>query len=246
MYQNLSRRRFLQYAGLTITAAAAAACAPAAAPSAGGGEAGALGAHVVTISFMGWGNPGEDEGVRNAIAKFEEETPDIKVTWLHTPDNYAEKFLANVAAGTPPDTAFVGSDVYGTYVRDSLLLDITDSLKADPLVGAPDYFIEPQEEDRCTFDGRWYGIGSCWVAPHIYYNADVFAAEGIEPPSNDPDEAWTWEQFLETARMLTVDANGNHPGDSDFDVENVERWGVHWPTSAGGNCSTPPSIRTTS
>ncbi|MCB0117070.1 MAG: sugar ABC transporter substrate-binding protein [Caldilineaceae bacterium] len=234
MSQNLSRRRFLQYAGLTITAAAAAACAPAAAPSAGGGEAGAPAADVVTISFMGWGNPGEDEGVRNAIAKFEEETPDIKVTWLHTPDNYAEKFLANVAAGTPPDTAFVGSDVYGTYVRDSLLLDITDSLKADPLVGAPDYFIEPQEEDRCTFDGRWYGIGSCWVAPHIYYNADVFAAEGIEPPSNDPDEAWTWEQFLETARLLTLDANGNHPGDSDFDVENVERWGVHWPTSAGG------------
>ena len=77
-----------------------------------------------------------------------------------------------------------------------MLLDITDPLKADPLLGATDYFIEPQEEQRCTQDGKWYGIGSCWVAPHIYYNADLFAAEGIEPPSNDP------EQSLDVAAVL--------------------------------------------
>ena len=91
-----------------------------------------------------------------------------------------------------------------------------------------DYFIEPQETERCTVDGRWYGIGSCWVAPHIYYNADLFAAEGIEPPSNDPDEAWTWDQFVEAGRVFTKDANGNHPGDSGFDIENVDTWGIHW------------------
>jgi multiple sugar transport system substrate-binding protein len=27
-----------------------------------------------------------------------------------------------------------------------------------------------------------------------------------------------------------VDINGNHPGDSSFDIENVDRWGIHWPT----------------
>jgi multiple sugar transport system substrate-binding protein len=179
---------------------------------------------------MGWGGPGEDEGVRNAIAVFEEETPDVKVTWLHTPEDYVVKFLATVAAGTPPDTAFIGSADFRTYVRDSLLMDITDFLQADPLLSAENYFIEPQESERCTSEGRWYGIGSCWVAPHIYFNADTFEAEGMEMPTNDPDEAWTWDQFLEAARLLTVDVNGNHPGDSGFDVENVDRWGVHWPT----------------
>ena len=48
----------------------------------------------------------------------------------------------------------------------------------------------------------------------------------------NPEEAWTWEQFLETA-ALTVDVNGNHPGDAGFDVNNVDRWGVHWPTLSG-------------
>ncbi len=102
-------------------------------------------------------------------------------------------------------------------------------LKADPLLGAPDYFIQPQEEQRCTQDGKWYGIGSCWVAPHIYYNADLFAAEGVEPPSNDPEQAWTWQQFLDAATALTVDTSGKHPNDSGFDAENIERWGVSWP-----------------
>jgi multiple sugar transport system substrate-binding protein len=52
----------------------------------------------------------------------------------------------------------------------------------------------------------------------------------MEPPSNDPDEAWSWEQFLEIATELTVDTNGNHPGQPDFDANAVERWGVDWPT----------------
>ncbi len=233
--QNVSRRQFLKISGFSVAALGLAACAaPAAAPQAGG-EAGAAApaGDVVTISFMGWGGVGEDEGVRAAIAQYESENSNRKVTWLHTPENYAEKFLTNVAAGTPPDTAFVGSDVYRTYIRDGLLLDLTDYSEVDPLLGAEDYFIEPQEMQRSTVDGKWYGIGSCWVAPHIYYNADVFAEAGIDGPSNDPDEAWTWEHFVDVARQLTVDANGNHPGDAAFDVENVDRWGVTWDYANG-------------
>ena len=229
--QNLSRREFLRLAGLTATAGIVAACAPAGGTSTGASSsADAPGAEAVEITFMGWGGTEEDEGVRVAIEVFQEETPGVTVTWLHTPDNYAEKLLANIAAQTPPDTAFIGSGDYRTYIRDGLLLDITDQLEGDSLLGAEDYFIQPQEFERCTSQGRWYGIGSCWVAPHFYYNADIFAAQGIEGPSNDPDEAWTWDEFLEIARQLTIDDNGNNPGDSGFDVENVKQWGVHWPT----------------
>ncbi|MBN1812811.1 MAG: extracellular solute-binding protein [Anaerolineae bacterium] len=92
----------------------------------------------VEITFMGWGGTEEDEGVRSAITVFEGAEPNIKVNWLHTPENYAQKMLAMVAAGTPPDTAFIGGPDYRTYCRDGLLLDITDMLKADLVVGAPD------------------------------------------------------------------------------------------------------------
>jgi multiple sugar transport system substrate-binding protein len=97
-------------------------------------------------------------------------------------------------------------------------------------MGKPDYFIEPQESERCTRDGKWYGIGSCWVAPHIYYNADIFEQEGIEPPSNDPAKAWTWDKLVEVGRQLTKDTNGKHPGESGFDKDNMDRWAIQWPT----------------
>jgi len=228
----LSRRDFLRAsAGLTGVVFLAA-CAPEAAPSAApaGGEQAAPGAERVEVTFMGWGATEEDEGVKAAVKQFEAEQDKVKVTWLHTPENYGEKLLTDIAAGTPPDTAFIGSDMYRTLIGGGLLLDITDMLKGDPLLGAADYFIEPQEEGRCTQDGKWYGIGSCWVAPHIYYNADVFAEAGVEPPSNDPELAWTWPQFLEAATALTVDAAGKHPNESGFDAENIQRWGVQWPT----------------
>lgn len=227
----LSRRQFLRAsAGIVGMAALAACTAPAQTPSSEGGESAPAGA-ATEITFMGWGGTEEDEGVRAAIEVFQEEEPNIRVIWQHTPDaEYAQKFLANLAAGTPPDTAFIQSATYYTFIRDGVLMDITDQLKNDPLLGAENYFIEPQETERCTSEGKWYGIGSCWVAPHIYYNADIFAEEGIDPPTNDPDEAWTWEHFVEVATQLTVDANGNHPGESGFDAGNIQRWGVHWPT----------------
>ncbi|MFN8446103.1 MAG: sugar ABC transporter substrate-binding protein [Caldilineaceae bacterium] len=229
---NLSRRQFLRLSAGMAGIAALAACAPGAAPQAGsGGQAAAPATGAIEVSFMGWGGTEEDEGVKSAIKQFESEQDKVKVTWLHTPDNYAQKFLANIAAGTPPDTAFVGSDVYQTYIRNQILLDVTDKIQSDSLVGAPDYFIQPQETNRCTVDGKWYGIGSCWVAPHIYYNADIFQKAGIEPPTNSPDEAWDWDKFLEVAKQLTVDANGKHPDDADFDKDNIQQWGVQWPTA---------------
>ena len=122
-----------------------------------------------------------------------------------------EKTMAMVAAGTPPDTAFMDNGNFQQYARDGLLMDITNQIKSDPVIGAPNYFIEPQETQRCTRDGKWYGIGSCWVAPHIYYNADIFEKEGIEPPSNDPAKAWTWDKFLEVSEKLTIDVQGQTP-----------------------------------
>ena len=237
MKKNMSRRDFLKLAGVTGGASILAACQSAEPEAEQPMEEkeeevseSPPEPEDVEITFIGWGGTEEDEGVQASIEVFQEENPHIKVTWLHTPDNYNEKVMAMVAAGTPPDTGFITNGNYQGWAKDGLLLDITDMLKGDSVVGAADYFIEPQEAERCTRDGKWYGIGSCWVAPHIYYNADIFEEAGIEPPSNDPEEAWDWDYFLEVSKQLTIDVNGNHPGDDGFDSDNIERWAVHWPT----------------
>jgi multiple sugar transport system substrate-binding protein len=188
---------------------------------------------VANITFAGWGGVLEDEGVQAAIEVFQQEQPNIRVQWQHTPDTeYTQVLLSNIAAGTPADTAFIASETYETFRDQGLLLDITDYLTADPLLGQADYFIQPQESARsANNDGRWHGIGSCWVAPHFYYNAALFDEEGITPPGFKDDEIWDWDSFVEVAKQLTIDANGRHPDDAGFDPENIQRWGVQWPFS---------------
>lgn len=186
------------------------------------------------ISFGGWGGVAEDEGVKAAIEVFQAETPGIEVEWRHTPDadEYGRVLLTDIAAGTAPDTSFIISDQYETLAASGLLMDITDRIKDDPLLGQPGYFIEPQESTRCADnDGRWHGIGSTWVAPHIYYNAALFEEEGITPPGFQDDEIWDWDTFVTICKQLTVDSNDRHPDDDGFDTDDIKRFAIDWPMS---------------
>jgi multiple sugar transport system substrate-binding protein len=222
----ISRRDFLKITG------ASAAIAAYGLPLDGLLRAAAQG--VTEVTFMGWGGQQEDNGVRAAVTEFEKSNPNIKVTWLQIPTqttpDFTAAFLSNVAAGTAPDTAFVDASNYETFTKKGLLLDITDRIMKDPQLGAKDYFIEPQESARCADDqGHWHGIGSCWVAPHLYYNADLLDKAGIKPPGFKDSEIWDWATFVANAKQLTVDNKGRHPDDAGFDTNNVVQWGVQWP-----------------
>ncbi|MDI7277330.1 MAG: extracellular solute-binding protein, partial [Anaerolineae bacterium] len=162
------------------------------------------------------------------MAKLKDETG-VTVEWLLNPyDQVLDKLMHLAAAGTPPDTASVPVTHYQTLAKAGALVDIGELIASDPVVGAEDFFLEPLETERSTYQGRWYGIAHGWAFPLLYYNADVFREEGIDPPSADPDEAWTWDHFLEVGRRLTWDAKGKHPGESGFDPGGIERWAVHW------------------
>ena len=194
---------------------------------------------MVEISFMGWGGPEESQAVLDLISRFEYLNDDIKVNWLHTPQDYMPKLMSMFAASTPPDTLFTPQDFYKTFCRDGLMLDIQDQMDADSVLGDADYFLQPQEDARSAYNGRWHGIGCCWVGQHLFYNADMFVDAGIEPPSNDPDEAWEWDHFLEMARELTLDSSGNHPYDGGFDANDIVQWGINWNTGGHFTYSMP-------
>ena len=219
----ISRREFLKLTGGSATAAAMLSRLGYLHPT--------LAQDMTTITFGGWGGVAEDEGVKAAIEVFEAENEDIDVVWQHTPNagEFGRVLLSNIAAGTAPDTAFILSDNYTTLAVGGALMDITDLVKNDSLLGQPNYFIEPQESNRCEVNGRWYGIGSTWVAHHIYYNAELFDEAGVTPPGFQDDEIWEWEEFLEVCKLLTKDSNGRHPGDAGFDRDDIVQYGVDWP-----------------
>jgi multiple sugar transport system substrate-binding protein len=187
---------------------------------------------ITNIVFGGWGATAEDNGVQEAIKVFQEENPNIAIEWQITPvaADYMQQLLTNFAAGSAPDTSFIVADAYESLRAAGVLMDITERIQNDPLLGQPDYFIQPQETNRSAdSEGRWHGIGSTWVTPHIYYDVDLFEQEGITPPGFLDDQVWDWDTFLTIAKQLTVDGSGLHPDDEGFDSENIQRWGVDWP-----------------
>jgi multiple sugar transport system substrate-binding protein len=78
---------------------------------------------------------------------------------------------------------------------------------------------------RTTEDGAIYASGTVTGAElALYYNPALLAAAGVEPPA--AGSAWTWDEFLANARLLTLDANGRHLGEAGFDPGNVVQWGA--------------------
>src|SRR5215213_10726808 len=120
------------------------------------------------ISMMGWGSPLEKENVDKGMQTFQGSHPDIEVEWIHVPDDYATKLKTSLAGGTPPDGFWATNPL--DYVARGVVMDVTANIQADPVLSAPDYFIQPQEQTRSTVNGKWYGVGSCWVMTHFYFN----------------------------------------------------------------------------
>ena len=239
-------RALTRRGALAVPAAGAAGALLAAAcqPAAGGGrdatapEAGADG--VVRLQKMAWGSALEKEAIEQGLEVFHQQQPKVRVEYLHQPDAYDDKLLALLAAGTAPDVFKVGGTLYADYIVAGALADITDRLKRDAVLGKPDYFIQPFEQERSTFKGKWYGVGSTAQERVLYYNVEVLKQAGVAPPPVSPDKAWGWSEFQQFARRLTVRSG-----------DNAERLGGHWPTgdygpavvANGGKIMDPKTLR---
>jgi ABC-type glycerol-3-phosphate transport system substrate-binding protein len=57
----------------------------------------------------------------------------------------------------------------------------------------------------------------------LLYNPAALEKAGVTPAT--ADKPWTWQELLENAKLLTIDANGKHLGEDGFDKDNVVQWG---------------------
>lgn len=209
----LSRRNFLKIGAAAGAMTLAGCAAPAAAPQqpapAAGTEATTApaeapaaptpGAIEYFMYDLGPANQSREE-MRDA---FQAANPgaQVKVTVLPY-DEMWQKIAALMAAGQPPDV------MYGDFslVRSALegqLLDLTDYMKADPVLSDPNQFTTNMQDDVQAKYGTSKIVAlimGTWV-PILYYNKDMFDAAGVAYPTED----WTWEDAREAAKKLTKD-----------------------------------------
>ncbi|MBZ4645976.1 MAG: multiple sugar transport system substrate-binding protein [Petroclostridium sp.] len=156
----------------------------------------------VTLQFMGWeASPLETESVKKGLETFMSSNPNIKVEYTPVPNaQYASKLLTMMAGGAAPDVFFCGTDTYRAFQSKGELLDLTAYFDSEYKI---DDFI-PSAVEIMRINGRIYGVSSCTVSPVLYYNKEIFDKAGLPYPPSNPDKAWSWEEFVNVAKKLTI------------------------------------------
>ena len=182
-----------------------------------------------TIVFASWGDGAEKAATEKVIAAFEEATG-CKVNYINISSDYDTKVTAMVAAGETIDCAQLESGSIAYPMAAEGLLEPLDSYIEDSGINMDDYVAA-----SCYYDdnGNLIAWSGCIELMCLFYSRDVFDEAGLPYPPSDPDEAWTWDEFVDVATKLTKDANGLTPADEGFDPEHIVRYGVNpdiwWP-----------------
>ncbi|WP_307893945.1 ABC transporter substrate-binding protein [Bacillus swezeyi] len=172
----------------------------------------------VTLKLMGWeASPLETESVRKGLKAFMEKNQTIKVEYTPISNaQYSSKLLTMLAGDAAPDVFFLGSEDYRAFQKKNVLLDLTGYFHKE--YSLQDFI--PSSAQIMDIDGTIAGVSSCTVSPVLFYNKDLFKKAGVPLPPNNPDDAWTWAEFVDAAQKLTVKNGGKTEQYGAFGFEN--------------------------
>jgi len=180
------------------------------------------------VSNIAWENLIMEERTEFVREKYPNVTFEVDEGAVSTEDEI--RFLARLAAGTVPDTNQGGDAGPSFYGPRGIFIDLATYMNRDK-----DFWFDPNIFEQRAFNkepnGAIYGIPHTADARQIMLNLQSFEDMDVEVPPmlyGDPnyDAKWSWEDMKETARQLTVDANGRRPGDAGFDKDDIEKYGL--------------------
>lgn len=186
--------------------------------------------HKTTIQFASWGSKSEIEILKPILAEFERENSDIKVDFIHIPQNYFQKIHLLFASNLAPDVLFINNLYLPIYANAGVLEDLCNlNFKVNcqaELVSASNQFpplgkIPKQVRDdrvvelnniffekslkALSYNGILYAVPRDISTLVIYYNKDIFKKYNVPLPNR----YWTFNDLLSIAKKLTKDTNND-------------------------------------
>jgi multiple sugar transport system permease protein len=202
------------------------------------GSAPAAGADRVTLRLVDWASLDEMEMNRKTIAAFRTLHPEIAIEYEPNPGRqYEEKLLTSLAAGAPPDVFLLDSKLIPTFTNKGVLLDLqpyVKSLDIDTTIWFPGVRAIGER------DGGLYSFPKGFTPLMIYYNKEMFRRAGVPLPPPD----WTWDDYLQRARALTRDTDGDGvPDEYGTAFTNYYFYWIPWIWAGGGDVVSPDGQR---
>lgn len=176
----------------------------------------------VEITYAFWGSEEEAANTQEVLDIYNASQDRTHVTavailW----EAYMEKLNTMAAGGNLPDCGLMSEAGVLQFAEMGLLADVSsmyDDAEEKPMASA-----------TYTYQGKEIAYASANNSLVMYYNKDMFDAAGVPYPPANAEDAWTWEEFVDVAKKLTLDANGNNAASPDFDPNNIVQYAV--PTS---------------
>lgn len=154
----------------------------------------------VVLNYWIWDD--EEYYISKIVDAFEMTHPGIEIE-LHIMENYIydDKIKDVVKSEEPVDLLGIrGVTKIVDYQEEGLLLELNDYLARSPL----DTTAYGNMFGTYAIDDRYYGLPTrctCWV---LYYNKEIFDAEGVAYPGQ-----MTWEEYARLAKQLTNNGTGD-------------------------------------
>ena len=141
--------------------------------------------------------------MKHAIERFKPRYPsvEIKVQYVNTNPwgEYINQFMNALGSGESVDIIAMATEGVSTLVSRKLLRDLSEFLASDPAGKELLADVEPNLLNALRYNGTLNLFPTEWNTVVSYYNTDMFAEAGLQPPS----PGWTWNDLLETAQKLT-------------------------------------------
>ena len=193
----------------------------------------------IKLRVTSWAGAEEAAMDQKIIAKFLETHPNVEVSYEPVSDNYYQKILTDIAAGTPPDVLLLDAEMVPTFTEEKgLLLNLApyaDRMKDKQGADLSAYF--PNVLKVFTVGHAVYAFPKDFTPIVLYYNKKVFDEFGVSYP---PTDEWDWNEFLAKVKALTKDTDGDGKTDVwGFGYVNWVGYNVPWIWAGGGAIMNP-------
>ncbi len=171
---------------------------------------------IKVVSFLTY-DENKDGAETQVVAAFQKAHPEITVDFQLLP--YADYFTSLktwIAGGTAPDVASLDLAMLQEMAAAGSIVDLNPMIKADG------YDLSAYYQSTLNMfqnNGGQYGLPASYSNVVLYYNKNLFDAAGLPYP----DDKMDWTTFLDYAKKLTKDTNG----DGTIDVFGTAR--LWWP-----------------
>lgn len=158
-----------------------------------------------TVSFMVFGDTAELAAYEALVDAFQAGHSDIEIELRHVASqgDYQKQLVTAFSAGAQPDVMLLNHRRVAQFAAQDGLEPLGPYLEKSTALKAADLY--PQALEAFTWNGQTWCVPQNISSLVVYYNRALFDAAGVAYPG----ATWSWDEFVQAAKALTRDLDGD-------------------------------------